>query len=154
MQVCLTFFYLLPAKIFHHTNIWLSYVLLEIKVLSIFNVCGMSELHWLCVSNKNKFMFQESDTDRKKVDDFRKNSILQLLHMVKVVNLVWKIYYKYEKRLLFNNKIAPHWTKCINRKLLSQSLWMQSLFVNALIKWKLEFCLHPPRMQKGMYFCI
>ena len=25
MQVCLTFFYLLPAKIFHHTNIWLSY---------------------------------------------------------------------------------------------------------------------------------
>ena len=63
-------------------------LLLEIKVLSIFNVCGMSELHWLCVSNKNKFMFQESDTDRKKVDDFRKNSILQLLHMVKVVNLV------------------------------------------------------------------
>ena len=48
------FFYLLPAKIFHHTNIWLSYVLLEIKVLSIFNVCGMSELHWLCVSNSGR----------------------------------------------------------------------------------------------------
>ena len=84
MQVCLTFFLSTPGKNispYQH----LAELLLEIKVLSIFNVCGMSELHWLCVSNKNRFVFQQSDTDRKKVDDFRK--VLQLLHMVKAVNV-------------------------------------------------------------------
>ena len=151
MQVCLTFFYLLPAKIFHHTNIWLSYCW---KSKFCPYLTSVECLNYIGFASQIRIDLCFSDTDRKKVDDFRKNSILQLLHMVKVVNLVWKIYYKYEKRLLFNNKIAPHWTKCINRKLLSQSLWMQSLFVNALIKCKLEFCLHPPRMQKGTYFCI